>query len=115
MKTLNSNMNIRAFLDALYLPNKNFIAPIDENVIVCRCEEITLKNIKDGLEVSSKDLNSIKGFTRAGMGNCQARLCALTQLEIVSRETNTPIEELSFLRARSPIKPIRIEEMARLK
>ncbi len=113
-KQLKSHMQIREFLNTLYLPHKNFLSPTDDDVVICRCEEVTLKDIKKGLELNCKESNSIKSFTRCGMGNCQARFCGLTLLEVISKQTNTPIEELKYLKIRSPIKPIGIEEMGSL-
>ncbi|WP_069470117.1 FAD-dependent oxidoreductase [Candidatus Marithrix sp. Canyon 246] len=113
-KQLKSHMQIRDFLNTLYLPHKNFLSPSDDDVIICRCEEVTLKQIKNGLERNCKETNSIKSFTRCGMGSCQSRFCGLTLLEVISKHTNTPIEELKYLKIRSPIKPIGIEEMGSL-
>ncbi|MCF6173771.1 MAG: FAD/NAD(P)-binding oxidoreductase, partial [Campylobacteraceae bacterium] len=73
-----------------------------------------LGDIKESLDVDCRGPNSVKSFTRCGMGNCQARFCGLTLLEIISKNTNTPIDELKYLRIRSPIKPVRVEEMGRL-
>jgi thioredoxin reductase/bacterioferritin-associated ferredoxin len=113
-KQLKSHMQIRDFLNTLYLPHKNFLSPSDDDVIICRCEEVTLKQIKHALEQNCKETNSIKSFTRCGMGSCQSRFCGLTLLEVISKHTNTPIEELKYLKIRSPIKPIGIAEMGRL-
>jgi len=114
LKELNSYMYLRDFLDTLYLPSTKLLLPSGDDVVVCRCEEVTLKDIKDSLEIDCRGPNSIKSFTRCGMGSCQARFCGLTLLEIISRETKVPIDELKYLRIRSPIKPVRIEEMGRL-
>jgi thioredoxin reductase/bacterioferritin-associated ferredoxin len=113
-KQLKSHMQIRDFLNALYLPHKNFLSPSDDDVIICRCEEVTLKQIKQALYLNCKETNSIKSFTRCGMGSCQSRFCGLTLLEVISKHTSTPIEELKYLKIRSPIKPIGIAEMGRL-
>lgn len=113
-KQLKSHMQIRDFLNTLYLPHKNFLYPTDDDTVICRCEEVTLKQITQALEQDCKETNSIKSFTRSGMGSCQSRFCGLTLLEVISKHTNTPIEELKYLKIRSPIKPIGIAEMGRL-
>lgn len=114
-KELKHHSSIRDFLDKLYLPHINYRVPINEDVVVCRCEEVKLSAVKNSLKIDKKGLNTIKTFTRVGMGNCQSRFCGLTLLEIVAKETNRPIEELSYLNIRTPIKPVRIEELANLK
>lgn len=67
------------------------------------------------IEIDQKGLNTIKSFTRCGMGNCQGRFCGLTLLEIMAKKTNRPITDLSYLNIRSPIRPVRINELAELK
>lgn len=114
LKELKSCLHIRDFLDALYLPDENMIYPSNDDVVVCRCEEVTLGDIKESLKTDCRGPNSVKSFTRCGMGNCQGRFCGLTLLEIISKETNVSIEKLKYLRIRSPIKPVRIEEMGKL-
>ena len=86
----------------------------DDETIVCRCEEVKKIDIVKSLKIDSKGLNTIKTFTRCAMGNCQGRFCGLSLLEIVAKETNTKIEKLKYLNIRSPIKPVRIEEIANL-
>ena len=114
-KELKSHSHMRDFLDELYLPNTNFLSPSKDEVVVCRCEEVTFSAVKSSLEIDCKGINSVKSFTRCGMGNCQGRFCGLTLLEIMSEKTNIDIEELNYLKIRSPIKPVRIEEMANIK
>jgi len=114
-KELKSHSYIRDFLDALYLPNTEFLSPKQDDVVVCRCEEVTFSAVKSSLKIDDKGLNSLKSFTRCGMGNCQGRFCGLTLLEIMSEKTNVSIEELNYLKIRSPIRPVRIEEMANIK
>jgi len=109
---LKSKLYIRDFLDTLYMPSQNNISPIEDDAIVCRCEEITLKDIKNSLDIDCRGPNTVKSFTRCGMGNCQARFCGLTLLEIISKNTKVPIHELKYLNIRSPIKPIRAQELA---
>jgi len=114
-KELESHSYIRDFLDVLYLPHINFLSPTKDEVVVCRCEEVTFSTVKSSLEIDCKGVNSVKSFTRCGMGNCQGRFCGLTLLEIMSEKTGISIDELNYLKIRSPIKPVRIEEMANIK
>jgi thioredoxin reductase len=103
---------VRDFLDSLYLPSNETIIPKNDEVIVCRCEEVKKFDITKSKEIDAKGLNTIKSFTRCGMGNCQGRFCGLTLLEIMANKTNRPIEDLSYLNIRSPIRPVRINELA---
>ena len=102
---------LRKFLDALYLPPSSLLVPQNEETVVCRCEEVSYKDLKFSLSVDNRGSGIIKNFTRAGMGNCQGRFCGLTLLEVLSKETGTKIEELKYLNIRPPVKPIRLKEM----
>ncbi|MEN8097638.1 MAG: FAD-dependent oxidoreductase [Chloroflexota bacterium] len=48
---------------------------ITDETIVCRCERVTLQEIKDLIAAGSRDINEIKGLTRAGMGACGGKTC----------------------------------------
>lgn len=102
---------LRKFLDALYLPISPLYVPDDEETIVCRCEEVSYKELKFSLSVDNRGSGILKNFTRAGMGNCQGRFCGLTLLEIIAKETGANIKDLEYLKIRPPIKPIRLGEM----
>lgn len=54
-----------------------------ENVIICRCEDITLKDLHKLFELGYIDFEEIKRISRLGMGPCQSNTCGnLVQREI---------------------------------
>ncbi len=74
---------------------------IDQNPlygnIVCRCEVVTEGEIVDSIRrpVGAKDLDGVKRRTRAGMGRCQAGFCTSRIMEIIARELNIPLEQVT--------------------
>lgn len=74
----------RRFLDALYRPPKAFRVPADDDVVVCRCEEVTAGQIRRTVALGVVGPNQMKSFLRCGTGPCQGRLCALTVTEIIA-------------------------------
>ena len=74
----------RLFLDALYRPAKEFRIPVEENVTVCRCEEVTAGQIRETVALGVVGPNQMKSFLRCGMGPCQGRLCGLTVTEMIA-------------------------------
>ncbi len=79
-----------------------FYKNIEDNTVICRCENISMKKIKEAIEVGPSDMNFIKTFTRAGMGNCQGRTCGpIIENIIKSLEGKTPKPATM----RKPIKP----------
>ncbi|MDR3525104.1 MAG: FAD-dependent oxidoreductase [Acetobacteraceae bacterium] len=103
----------RAFLDALYRPALQFRLPADD-VIVCRCEEVTAGDIRALAHRGTTGPNQAKVFTRAGMGPCQGRGCALTVCELIAAERGQSPQTTGHMRVRNPVKPIALGEMASL-
>jgi D-hydroxyproline dehydrogenase subunit alpha len=80
---------------------------ITDDTIICRCEDLTAKEIIDNLSSPSfMDLNALKRVTRFGMGDCQGRMCEPVVSRMVGLEKNVSIENVGILRHRPPIKPI---------
>lgn len=84
-----------------------------ENIIICRCEEVTEKEVEDAIEDGADTLDSIKRFTRAGMGLCQRRTCQLLVARIVSEKTGKPLEKIYPATSRPPVRPIALDIMAK--
>ncbi len=65
--------------------------------IVCRCEVVTEGEIVEAIRrrPGAVDLDGVKRRTRAGMGRCQAGFCTPRIMEIISRELNLPLEEVT--------------------
>jgi NADPH-dependent 2,4-dienoyl-CoA reductase/sulfur reductase-like enzyme/ferredoxin len=47
-----------------------------DDEIVCRCERVTAGEIRELIRAGYRDVNEIKGVTRATMGACGAKTCA---------------------------------------
>ena len=106
-------MRGRAFLDAYYQPVSQFRRPIG-NTIVCRCEEITARQIIDTVTLGCNGPNQIKAFLRCGMGACQGRLCGLTVTELIAHARGVAPQATGYYRIRPPVKPITLAELAQL-
>lgn len=65
--------------------------------IICRCEQITEGEIVQALHNNPPacSVDGIKRRTRAGMGRCQGGFCMSRVAEIISRELNIPIEQVT--------------------
>jgi hypothetical protein len=109
---LEREVAFRRFLDALFLPRPAVLSPGDET-IVCRCEEVTARSIRQAASVRGSGPNQIKAFTRAGMGPCQGRQCGLVISQIVGVESGKDMDSVGYLNIRPPLKPITIGEIAR--
>lgn len=83
------------------------------DIIVCRCEEITLAEIKDAIREGARDATSIKRRTRAGMGLCQGRTCEQMIQQILMSELHLSPEETGKFLPRLPQFPVTFEVLAR--
>lgn len=68
----------------------------DFGKIVCRCEMVSLAEIKNAINSPLKpiSLDGIKRRTRAGMGRCQGGFCFMKIMEIIAKERNISIDEV---------------------
>jgi len=103
----------RRFLDAYYRPAAQFRQPAGDTV-VCRCEEITARQVIETVALGCPGPNQMKSFLRCGMGPCQGRLCGLTVTELIARERNVSPQVVGYYRLRPPVKPITVAELAAL-
>ncbi len=108
---LDANLRIRPFLDALYQPKPANRIPADD-VLVCRCEEVTAGQLRGFVGLGCTGPNQAKSFGRCGMGPCQGRLCGLTVTEVIADARGVSAAEVGYYRIRPPIKPITLGELA---
>lgn len=73
--------------------------------IVCRCETITEGEILDAIHApaGARDVDGVKRRTRAGMGRCQGGFCGSKVVEILARELNVPMNEITKFGGESKI------------
>ncbi|WP_315736980.1 MULTISPECIES: NAD(P)/FAD-dependent oxidoreductase [unclassified Bradyrhizobium] len=103
----------RVFLDVLFQPAEQFRIP-QGDTIVCRCEEITAKDVLDSVAIGATGPNQLKAYRRTGMGPCQGRLCGLTVTELMAQARGKTPQEIGYYRLRAPVKPIMLSELASL-
>jgi NADPH-dependent 2,4-dienoyl-CoA reductase/sulfur reductase-like enzyme len=103
----------RAFLDILYQPAPQYRRPVGDT-IVCRCEEVTAKHVRDTADLGCEGPNQMKAFLRCGMGPCQGRMCGLTVTELIAAQRRSTPAEVGYYRLRPPVKPITLAELASL-
>ena len=85
-----------------------WLADTDDEVTLCRCENVTLGEVRRVLraDIPPADVNRAKAFTRCGMGRCQGRFCGLALAELMVAEANAPLARMGWLRVQAPVKPL---------
>lgn len=65
--------------------------------VICRCEKVTEGEILEAIHrpLGARSLDGVKRRTRAGMGRCQAGFCSTKVMELLARELEIPMEEVT--------------------
>lgn len=73
--------------------------------IICRCEMVTEGEIIDAIRrpLGARTLDGVKRRTRAGMGRCQSGFCSPRTMEILSRECNISMLDITKSGGKSQI------------
>jgi NADPH-dependent 2,4-dienoyl-CoA reductase/sulfur reductase-like enzyme len=101
----------RPLIDSVFAPDRKQFS-FENSTVLCRCENITVGNIRDVVREGVTDLNEVKAITRCGMGPCQGRMCGPALGEIVAAERESSIPDAGLFTIRPPLKPIPLEEVA---
>jgi NAD(P)H-nitrite reductase large subunit len=83
----------------------------DDDVIICRCEEITKGEIRQAIRAGATTVKAIKKFTRAGMGLCQGRTCRRLISQILAQETGQPLAVVLPATYRPPTRPLTLSDL----
>jgi thioredoxin reductase/bacterioferritin-associated ferredoxin len=113
-QSLRKEQRTRAFLDAMFRPPSRFRIPVDDDTLVCRCEEVSAVRVRESVALGCSGPDQLKGFTRCGMGPCQGRFCALTVSEMIAECRGIPVDEVGAARVRPPTKPMLLGDLAAL-
>ena len=71
-----------------------------KDIIICRCEDITLQQIHDFLDEGYTSFEDMKRLLRVGMGPCQANTCGhLIQREI-AKYLGKPVDQVPIHKVR---------------
>ncbi|MDD3218274.1 MAG: (2Fe-2S)-binding protein [Lachnospiraceae bacterium] len=85
-----------------------FIPEEDDDLIICRCEEVTKGEIRRAIHDGMWTLTEIKRYIRPGMGLCQGQTCGRLVKNIVAKELETTPSSLKEVTARTPNRPVEL-------
>ncbi len=78
----------------------------EEEVIVCRCRDVTESEIRQAINDGFDTMELLKRKTKAGTGTCGGRTCLPHVRRILADETDRSPEEIGLTRTRSPVIPV---------
>lgn len=82
---------------------------LTDDTVLCRCEEITVAEVRRVVAEGAETLNAVRMVTRAGMGRCQGRMCGGPVSELIARELGRSVETLGQVTPRPPVVPVPLE------
>lgn len=100
------------YFNSLYRPAPETLLDIPDDTIVCRCEDITIGEIKKGIQCGYDNPMALKSGMRISMGNCQGRTCGPVVYDIVNAVTGQDPEKSGPFNVRPPLKPVSMEALA---
>jgi len=71
-----------------------------KDVIVCRCEDVTLQDIHDLLEQGYTNFEELKRILRIGMGPCQGNTCGQLVQREISKYLKVKVEDVKTQKVR---------------
>lgn len=80
----------------------------EEEVLICRCQEVTEQEILDAVRDGAATVDGVKRRTRACMGLCQGKTCGRLVQRIVAQETGKDPAEVPPQKSRMPVRPVKI-------
>jgi glycerol-3-phosphate dehydrogenase len=63
--------------------------------IVCRCEMVSAKEVRDAIARGATTMDGIKFRTRAQAGRCHGSFCTTRLMKILAEETTTPVDKIT--------------------
>lgn len=110
-RELRNDLFPRPFVDAMYAPRPETFT-FDDDTVLCRCENVTVKQVREVIADGCLDPNEIKIVTRCGMGPCQGRMCGPALAELVALTISEKTENVGVFSIRPPLKGIPLKELA---
>ncbi|MBL0844677.1 NAD(P)/FAD-dependent oxidoreductase [Pseudomonas mediterranea] len=98
--------HFRQGLERAFAFPQGWAADAADELMICRCEEVSVGDIRRVIGEGHWEINRVKAHCRVGMGRCQGRMCGAAAAEIIASESGRPICGIGRLRAQAPVKPV---------
>ncbi len=78
----------------------------DKDIIICRCEDVTLYDIKEAVRKGFKDMESLKRYLQIGTGPCQGKTCIPLTEKTLAKILNEKVDNVGHPTSRAPENPV---------
>jgi bacterioferritin-associated ferredoxin len=79
---------------------------------VCRCEDVTLREIEHAIELGLGSVEELKRYTGLGTGPCQGKECMSTLVQLLVDRELVAAEDVQPFTARPPAEPVTFGALA---
>ncbi len=93
-------------LNRRFKPPPGLVECLSDETIICRCEDVTVGEIRAQIASGMDTNQGIKLWTRIGMGPCQGRICGWSLARLAAKETGKSMDEIGYNRPRLPLRPV---------
>ncbi len=80
---------------------------MSDKTIICRCEDLTVEEIREWISKGYHGLEEIKRASRIGMGACQGRTCRRHLIAELARANQKKPADIGLSTFRPPTKPLK--------
>ena len=80
-----------------------------KDIIICRCEDITLDDVEAIMNEGYTSFEEIKRLLRVGMGPCQGNTCGQLLQREISKHLKVPLNEVETHRVRPLISGVKLK------
>ena len=83
-----------------------FVKGEDDDLLVCRCEEVTKGQIRKAVHEGIFTLEEMRRYLRSGMGLCRGQTCGKLVKAIIASELKVSPAEVVPASSRAPMRPL---------
>ena len=83
----------------------------DKDIIICRCEEVSLQEIEKAIAEGAVTVAEVKRRTRAGMGLCQGLTCRQLIAKLISKHTGRALKDILPPTFRPPVRVVKLKTL----
>ena len=82
-----------------------------KDVIICRCEDVTLEDVESIMKEGYTSFEEIKRILRVGMGPCQGNTCGQLLQREISKYLKIPLNEVETHKVRPLISGVKLNSI----
>lgn len=82
-------------------------------IVVCRCEDVTLKDVDHSIAEGYADIEEVKRYTGFGTGPCQGKECLAVVAALIAERTGADPATIPPFTSRPPVAPMPLAYLVR--